>query len=309
MKLIAGTRGSQLALVQTELVAKALGLKFPELAVTQKIIKTLGDKKQGTKAASQSDKRDWVHELEVALLSGEIDFAVHSGKDVPHDINPTTLLIPVLKRSSPHDVFIGKISRGHQIKFDELAAGAVIGTASLRRKAFLLRIRPDLKVVEHRGNVPTRIKKLEESEELSGIILASAGLKRLELNVQAEEIDPKLMVPGINQGILTVQIKSDNIALREKLAGICDQHTKVAFEAERGCAKVLEGDCKSAIGIYAHVSAKEEVTLECAIMSHDGSKIVRLVQSDSFQNAFALGQNVALKLLQNGGKKILQECK
>jgi porphobilinogen deaminase len=166
MKFRLGSRGSALALAQVELIQKAFHEKFPEDELELVIVKTTGDKKQGTPQASISDKREWIHELELGVVEGTIDLALHSGKDVPCEIHEATCLQPVLPRATATDLFIGKNEKGRRIRFEELPNGARVGTASLRRTAQLLRLRPDLEVVELRGNVPTRLRKLDEGQRM-----------------------------------------------------------------------------------------------------------------------------------------------
>ena len=178
--IVIGTRGSDLALAQAKLVARHLETAHPHHSIEIKVIKTEGDRRQGTPLAAQSDKKDWIVDPERALLAGEIDMAVHSGKDVPGELEQGTVIRSILKRATPYDAFVGKIQpHGGRLPFAELSHGAIVGTASLRRKASIRSFRGDVVLRDHRGNVPTRIKKLDDSPDLSGIIVAAAGLERL----------------------------------------------------------------------------------------------------------------------------------
>lgn len=307
MLLKLGTRGSQLALAQSHMVKQALLATEPDLAIDLLKIKTLGDRKQGTSAASQSDKRDWIQELECAIINNEIDFAVHSGKDIPATIHNDTLLLPVLKRANPYDAFIGQQDKEshRRIRFDDLPPGATIGTASLRRKAELLKHRPDLKIVEHRGNVPTRIEKLDQSKTLRGIILARAGLERLQMtDLDYETLPETIMMPAVHQGTLVVQFHKNNKAAHEKLGTLVDSQLLSAWQAERAVAEVLEGDCQSAISIFATTN-KDTVHLRAQVMLPDGQQTITHQATDKLDKATALGINLGKHLIDMGASEII----
>lgn len=307
-KIRIGTRGSKLALVQTGLVADALRRVKPDLEIETIDIKTIGDRKQGTPEAAFGDKKDWIYDLELALLANNIDLAVHSGKDVPPNIEKGTAIFPVLKRATPLDAFIGKLQNGSRITFEELPDGAVIGTASLRRKASLLRIRPDLKIVDHRGNVTTRLKKLDENPELSGIVLAAAGLERLEADIGFHAFPARQLLPALNQGTLVVQSLGGNAAIKDLIQLIRDNNTVITFEAERACAEVLEGDCHSAVGIFAEIK-DSLVVLSCRVMTHDGKRCVDITDSAPQGEAAQLGKRIGQMALERGAKEIIEICK
>jgi hydroxymethylbilane synthase len=301
-----GTRGSLLALTQSELIAAAV--RELGAAVELKQIKTSGDKKQGTTAASKGDKKDWILELEQEVLAGTIDFAVHSGKDVPSDFEPGTEIISVLKREDPRDVFIGRqLGGGKALCWNDLPHGAVVGTASLRRQASIRRIRGDLKLVEHRGNVPTRLTKLAETAELSGIVLARAGIERLGITDCVYEPFAELdVMPAVNQGILCIQFREDRSDLRQLFQKLQDHDTQVAFTAERACVAVLGADCKSSVSVYARTEAGN-VLLSVRIMLPDGSATVEKLDSVSpAAEAAQLGSAVAHEILAAGGKELLE---
>jgi len=309
MKIKIGTRGSKLALVQTNLVADAIRANGAEVELVE--ISTVGDRKQGTVQASKSDKRDWIHDLELAVLEGSIDLAVHSGKDVPAEIAEETLLLPVLERANPFDAFIGKLSpeSGKRLKFSEVSQGATIGTASLRRQAQIKKIRPDLNVVEHRGNVPTRLQKLEDSDLLSGIVLACAGLERLGYqDLGYEQFDGEVMLPAINQGTLCVQCRKDNKDLTTILRAIADPSGQPAFEAERGCVSKLEADCDSAISIFATVK-EDKVELKARLLVPDGTQCIEVSESGHVSEAFKVGEIVGQKLIDGGANQLLEESR
>ena len=311
MKIRCGTRGSQLALAQTKLVIDALEQTHKSLQVERHEVKTLGDRKQGTPQASQSDKKDWIIDLELALLNNDIDFAVHSSKDVPYELEPGTALLPILTRANPFDAFVGrKISPdGRRLQFADLPQGAKVGTASLRRKAFLLQMRPDVLVVEHRGNVPTRVQKLDDSDDLMGIILASAGLDRLKLaDLHYETFSSQNMLPALNQGIMAVQFRADDQPMRDILQSLVDSTTYATWLAERTVAEILEGDCKSAIASFAEYSG-DTLTLSATVMLPDGSESISTKESRTFAQAQALGQIVGHRLLELGAKKIIEKSR
>ena len=307
MKIKLGTRKSALAMVQSELVKEALEKHGVQVELVPMF--TPGDRKQGTSLAAKGDKRDWIEDLEAALLKGEIDIAVHSAKDVPRDISPETMLIAVLKRADPRDIFIGKLKNGSRMKFDELQPGAVIGTASLRRKAELLRGKPELKVVPHRGNVPTRLEKLDNSEEFSGIILAGAGVMRLNFkDLNFEYIPTDIMLPALNQGIIAVQMRKSDNSLRSTIQKITDRETTVAFLAERGCIEIVPADCSSAIGIHATVQ-NEMVTISARVLSHNGHDSISSQCEGPVEEAFELGQELGDLLIEMGAMAILDESR
>lgn len=311
MNIRCGTRGSLLALTQTKMVTDALASSHPSLEVETLEIKTLGDRKQGTPAASQSDKKDWVYDLELALLNNEIDFAVHSSKDIPHEIEPGTALLPVLKRANPYDAFIGKKTGNNyqRLSFSDLPVGAKIGTASLRRRAFLLKMRPDLIVVEFRGNVTTRIQKLDDSDELMGAVMASAGLDRISIpNLTYQSFSSNDMLPAINQGILAVQFRADDEKTKKLLEVIVDSDTQAVWLAERGVAEILKGDCKSAIGIFAQCNG-QSVTLSANVMLPDGSESIVVNDTALKTQSYELGKKVGEQLLERGAMDIIEKSR
>jgi hydroxymethylbilane synthase len=311
MEIRIGTRTSKLALVQTELISSAFRSLFPDMQSSIVDVKTLGDKKQGTPAASFGDKKDWIYELELGVLDGSFDIAVHSGKDVPSDTEANTVLVPVLARTNPFDAFVGRFDPklGRRLKFSEVAEGARVGTASLRRKASLLRIRPDLEIVEHRGNVPTRVQKLDESADLQGIVLACAGLDRLGLqSLGYDTFDPEEFLPAINQGMLVVQYREGRFDLDRLLAPLIDPTTHAIWKAERAVVNIIEGDCKSCVGIFAHM-LRGKLELISRVMLPTGEACIEVRDSDEPENALELGSRVGDKLLQRGAGKILEESR
>lgn len=312
MKCILGTRGSDLARAQTNLVRTELQTRFSEVSFIEQVVKTLGDSKQGTPAANHGDKRDWIHELELELLSGRIDIAVHSGKDIPVEIHTDTVLVPVLARDYPGDVFIGKLKPdGTRIRLTDLQTGNVVGTASKRRQAQLKRMIPGLVVVDHRGNVPTRLRKLEESSMLSGIVLAHAGLERLSLfDEQMECIACNEMLPAVNQGILVVQCRASDADLIEKVKTLTDAVVTACFTAERSCMSLLDADCKSAVGVYAKAQCGTDLlTINAHVYSPDGSTVVAAHMQSALAEAAQSGHAAGVDLLQRGAALLLEEAR
>jgi hydroxymethylbilane synthase len=305
-RIVIGTRGSALALAQSELVKAELISKNPTLTVEIRIIKTEGDRKQGTPLAAQSDKKDWIIDLERALLASEIDLALHSGKDVPAELERGTEVHSILKRATPFDVFIGKRQpNGQRIAFADLPPGAIVGTASLRRRASILSYRSDLTVRDHRGNVPTRIQKLDDSPDLSGIIIAAAGLERLALpDISYEIIDRTIMLPSMNQGALAVQIRQGDSRIQKHMLSLVDRNTAAEFLAERAVSEVLGGDCHSAISIFAEVRG-DSISVAGRVFTKDGKSSVSYTASAPLENAVEIGKLVGQELLVRGGAEIL----
>ncbi len=305
MKLILGTRGSALALKQTEQVIKLLKEVDPTLETTIKIIKTLGDSKQGTAEAAISDKQDWIQGLDTALVSGEIDLAVHSAKDVPVEIHPASQIFPLGVRENPADLLIVKNSQYKNL--DSLPKGAIIGTASLRRQAQILNYRSDLKLVAHRGNINTRIETFKESPTLSAIVLANAGLSRMTIDTSRfYKIDPKIMLPAVNQGCVVGHImlhRNDLLTLMNK---VIDPEVRIAFEAERQCINLLDANCHSAVGVFAKVIG-QELELTCRILMPDGSEKIEASVVGSINNHLQMSEEIAEELVLKGASRIIAE--
>lgn len=265
-KIIIGTRSSRLALLQCyQAIADIQDVSkntLDELIDAEyKLIITTGDAKQGTPEAGQLNKNAWIDKIEEALLDGSIDVAVHSGKDVPKNIASGTKLIAIGKRNIPFDVFIGKKSQNGRVRFSSLR-NANIGTSSLRRQLFLKKHSESFNTQEHRGNVPTRIRKLDESDTLDGIILAAAGLRRLNVDVDYEQLNQDIIVPSALQGTLVAQIREDDERLESILSRVADNDTTLSFIIERDISERLGADCDSCVGIYAYI---DDVSLNLII--------------------------------------------
>lgn len=305
-----GTRGSLLALTQTQLVIDALTQKHPELRVQRLEIKTIGDRKQDTPSASLTDKKDWVYDLELALLNNSIDFAVHSSKDIPHVIEPGTAIFPVLGRGNPRDSFVGKLlESGSRLAFADLPHGAKVGTASLRRRAYLQKMRPDLDVVEYRGNVPTRLKRMDDNGDVMGIVLATTGLERLQLtDLQYETFTTEQMLPALNQATLAVQIREGDAHMQKLFEAIIDVPTQATWRAERVIAERLQGDCRTAMAVFAECN-DNILTLNACVMMPDGSHAITASGFATRDNCNELGNEVADELLRLGAREIIEKSR
>jgi hydroxymethylbilane synthase len=293
-----GTRGSKLALVQTGMVEAALKAAHPGLAVEVKIIQTSGDWKpeQGETRLSetQGGKGLFAREIEYALLAGEIDCGVHSLKDMASHLPEGLVIRHVLKRADCRDAFL---SNGPK-RIEDLPHGAVVGTSSLRRQAMILNLRPDLKIVPLRGNVPTRIEKLR-SKQVDAAVLALAGLQRLKLeNEVATILDPEQMLPAASQGIVGIEIREDDAVTAKLLDAIHDSKTGLVAAAERAALATLDGSCHTPIGAHAVLNA-DVIMLKVLVASPDGVQTFRDEQSGpvhSDADAANLGHVVGMRL-------------
>ena len=303
-KLVVGTRSSQLALWQADFVIGELAKKYPELVVEKRLMTTKGDKILNAPLAKIGGKGLFTKELETAMLEGEIDIAVHSLKDMPVVVPEGLVITAITQRADPGDAFVS-----HKYEsFQQLPAGAKVGTSSLRRKAQLLHARPDLQIEDLRGNVNTRLRKMEE-ENFDGIILACAGLKRLGFGDKIRQVLPQTMcLPAVGQGALAIECRQADKETRELLEFLNDKCTRLCTEAERGFLATVEGGCQVPVGVHA-VSAEAGIRVEAVIASLDGSTLLRDAQEAEVKNAQearAVGVNLAEKLLARGGREILR---
>ncbi|MBA3070898.1 MAG: hydroxymethylbilane synthase, partial [Nitrospirae bacterium] len=254
-EIIIGTRGSKLALWQAEWVKSELQKLNPDLKIELNKIKTTGDKILDVPLAKVGGKGLFVKEIEEAILRGEADLAVHSMKDVPTDF-PTGLHLAVIcKREDPRDAFISGVKgkEFHINSFKELPKGATVGTSSLRRSCQLMSIRPDLKIEQLRGNLDTRLRKLDE-EQFDAIILAAAGVKRLGWAERiTETIEPEVSLPAIGQGAIGIECRVDDDFINKLIAPLNHEETSICVRAERACLKKLEGGCQVPIAAHARL--------------------------------------------------------
>lgn len=254
-KLTIGTRGSKLALVQTELVVQALKAKNPSLEITTKIIVTKGDKNHSPIPLDTVGKAWFTKEIEDALLSGEIDLAIHSLKDLPPEVPDGLRTTPVLERDDPRDVLVAKTAANLR----DLPKGAVVGTDSIRRKAQLLHYRPDLVVKSIRGNVDSRLQKLTD-ENYDGVVLAAAGLSRLDrLDRITQYFTPEEFVPAAGQAVLAAEARHEDHEIWKLLKQIQDATTLLACQAEQAFTSVIGGGCKLPVGCYVEITGNKAV--------------------------------------------------
>lgn len=297
MILTVGTRGSKLSLIQTEIVLDSLKLIYPELEFKVKVIKTLGDKERKKPLFTIDRKGIFEKEIDLAILKGEVDFAVHSLKDVPILEALETIIAAIPKRSSPHDVLISK----GNVPLDALAKGAVIGTGSLRRLAQVKFFRPDLEVRSIRGNVDTRIQKVKRGE-FDGIIVAEAGLERMGLESQiAERFSLDRFASAAGQGALAVVAREDNENVIKLLRSIDHAPTRAEVTAERSLVLSLKGGCRVPIGAIGRADDRT-LSLYGCIFSINSQKRISSFAEGSLDEAQDLGRKVAQSLLEQGAK-------
>ena len=293
MKIRVGTRGSNLALIQTNWAIDRLKEKFPEVEFEVKIIKTKGDKILHLSLDKIGDKGLFVKEIESQLLEGEIDLAVHSMKDMPAEVVEGLKFAAVPKREDPRDVII---LREGLNSFDELPIGATIGTGSKRRKYQLLRKRPDLNIVPIRGNIETRISKIE-SENLDGIVLAASGVLRADLEDKITEYLPvDLMIPAPAQGALALEIRENEEELEKMIDAIKDEISQIQTDAERSYLAGIDGSCHIPMGAYCEVDG-EKLTLTGIFGDEDGEKITVASLEGNRDNPKELGSKLAKLIL------------
>ena len=303
-KLRLGTRGSKLALWQADCVAGEIHKLLPELNIEIVIIKTTGDKILDVALSKIGDKGLFTREIENSLLSGEIDLAVHSMKDLPSFLAPGLTLGAVLKRENPQDVFISH----KNYTLTSLPHQALVGTSSLRRIAQLRALRPDLRMVDLRGNVETRLKKMQE-QDLDGIVLAYAGVKRLGFSDQISEIiSTDLMLPAVGQGAIAIELRAEDYETYKVITPINDHHTNLATKSERALLRELEGGCQVPIASLAQIKG-DQIYLEGLVASMDGQILIKGVQSGHLDQAVEIGQLLAQNLFARGADSILEEIK
>ena len=306
--IVIGSRGSPLAMWQANHVRDAIMAGNEHLRVDIKIIKTKGDQALAAENFSSLVKGLFTKEIENELLAGSVHLAVHSLKDLPTELADDRLDVAVItKREDPADVLVSK----NGLLLDELPAGAEVRTGSLRRKSQLLHKRPDLKVSPVRGNVQTRLGKLDESDS-DAMILAAAGLVRCGLSSRiTERLDPTDFLPACGQGALAIEIKKDDDQLRKILTPLDHKPTRLAVIAERSFLADLGGGCQVPVGAYGRFkNSGPKLTLTGMVSSLDGCEMLRdIVEADVQDDADAekLGLALAAKLQDQGCKAILDE--
>ena len=305
-KLKLGTRGSALALAQTEWVIEKFRRRHPKIAIEKKVIQTSGDTFKGELLAEGGGKGLFVKEIEEALLKGEIDFAVHSLKDLPGILPNDLALACFPKREDARDCLISK--KKETLK--TIAGGARIGTSSPRRTSQILSLRSDLKTMPIRGNIDTRLKKLEVGE-YDAIFLAMAGLNRLALpphpSIFYNRLEPEEFIPAVGQGVLGIETRAkDGVVIRALQEALEDPHTAVAAKAERIFLAAVGGDCYSPIAAHAQVKGNQ-LQMVCWIGSTDGKRFIRLQETGDLLKPEMFGETLAKKALSSGGQIILNE--
>jgi hydroxymethylbilane synthase len=297
-----GTRGSPLAVWQAEWVRSQLLALHPQYKVELVRIKTTGDKILDVPLAQVGGKGLFVKEIETSLLEKQTDLAVHSMKDMPAEI-PQGLCIGVVpERENPLDILISR--EGHAFK--DLPEGARLGSSSLRRGAQVRHVRPDITIHPLRGNLDTRIRKLE-TEGLDAIVLAAAGVRRLGLEDRITEYIPEnIMLPAIGQGALAIEMREDDDATRDLIAPMDHRETRLAVESERAFLGRLEGGCQVPIAAHAKING-DKVDLAGLVAEVDGSVLLRETITGPVDKHEELGVELANQLLERGGREILEQ--
>lgn len=299
-----GTRGSELALRQARTVADAISRRPGAPAVEVVEIRTEGDLLTGIPLSKVDGKAFFTKEIEAALLEGAIDLAVHSLKDLATRLPGGLAIGAVLEREDPRDVLIGR----EPPRFEELPAGARIGTSSLRRRAFLARWRRDIELLELRGNVPTRLERLDRGD-FDAIVLAAAGMKRLGLSSRISAFLPLDRVPpAVSQGAVAVQIRESDEETLRWIRPLDHPPTHLATRAERALLRTLEGGCQVPVGALATVR-NETLRLSAAVCSLDGARWVGGTLDGNASAADALGVELAERLMAEGAAAILEEIR
>ena len=297
-----GTRASALALWQAEWVKAELEKKYPGMTVSLTKIKTTGDKILDVPLAQVGGKGLFVKEIEEAMLANEIDIAVHSMKDVPTMFPDGLHLSCITKREDARDALLTR----NNMKFKDLPQGATIGTSSLRRQAQLMSVRPDFKIMQLRGNVDTRLRKLKEGQ-FDAIILAAAGVRRLGLAENVSEyLDPAISLPAIGQGALGIECRVDDRELNDLIAFFNHQDTRTCVTGERALLRRLEGGCQVPIACYGQM-VNGKLHLIGLVGSVDGKRIIKETIEGEAGKAEKLGVTLAEKLLSKGADVILRE--
>ena len=325
--LVVGTRGSALALWQTNWVLDRLHTQTPQARYVVETIKTHGDRTQGSAVplTQLGDKGIFVAELERALLDGEmdvviqpmqdralveaerratIDAAVHSLKDLPSVLTTGLTLAAVTPREDARDVLVSRSGR----RFAELPEGAVVATSSLRRRAQALHLRPDLRIVDIRGNVDTRLRKALAEDGPDAILLAAAGLHRLGLEGHITEYLPvEMMVPAVGQGALAIEVRASDQRARRLMHRLDSLATRRCITAERAVLATLGGGCQVPIGAHATIAADgATLRLIAIVATPDGKRLLRVEREGAVQRPVALGRQVARELMRQGAGEILR---
>ena len=295
------TRKSPLALVQAEIVRKKLMTAFPGIIAEIVPMNTTGDDNMNISLADIGGKGLFTKELEEGILSGKLDIAVHSLKDMETKLANGLVIGAVIEREDPRDALIAPKHK----TLANLPLEACIGTSSLRRAALLKMMRPDLRIVPFRGNVATRIAKVEKNDAVDATILAVAGLKRLQLESLATELfDTETFIPAVGQGIIAIECQENNSDVRAMLQAIHHGETHYAALCERSMLAAVDGSCRTPIAGYARLE-DGRLRIDALVADKNGSKFVKATRTGNAKDAIAIGEAIAEELLTNGGKACL----
>lgn len=301
-KLVIATRGSKLALWQANHVKNKLESQYKGLSVYLNIIKTQGDIILDVPLAKIGGKGLFVKEIENALINKEADLAVHSMKDVPAELPEGLEIFVNPKREEPFDAFLS----AKYSSLMDMPINGKLGTSSLRRKIQIQKIRPDLNILDLRGNVDTRIRKMVNGE-FDAVILAKAGLNRLGLTEYIKQtFSDNELIPSVCQGTLGIEIRSDDIKLKEMLTFMKDEDSEIVTKAERSFLRRLEGGCQAPIGGFCRIEF-DKLFMKGFISSLDGKEFIAFNEIGERSESEKVGIRLAEKILNNGGKKILEE--
>ena len=308
-----GTRGSRLAVWQAERSREVLGALHPHLRFEIVKIQSHGDEWQNQSIQDLGAIGIFTREIERALIDDQVDVAVHSLKDLPTESPPELVLAALLPRDDPRDALVANALRGFEdaamsVALSALPRAARIGTSSLRRRAQLVRLRPDLEVVDLRGNVPTRLAKVEDGE-LDGIVLSASGLDRLELLPPGcVRLDPEIMLPAPAQGTIALQVRARDAEARALVAEADDHDTRITTTCERALLHALHGGCRVPLGAFAQIEA-ETLTLRARLLTVDGRTLLASSASGPATSPEPLADRVAQELLAQGAAEILDQVR
>lgn len=296
MSLRIATRGSGLALKQTQRVAELISQKFPAIQLETVVVSTAGDRDTKTPIQEIGGQGVFVTDVQSAVLSGEADIAVHSAKDLPAETNPGLVLASVPERADPRDALVGCI-------WNDLPKGALIATGSIRRRSHLSHLRPDLKFQELRGNIETRLLRVDD---VDAILVAKAALDRLGLNPEQMDVLPvSILLPQVGQGALAIECRNEDFEVIQMLKEIEDQKVRSLVDTERAFLAEIGSGCSLPVAAHA-VLEKEKILLKASIASKDGTTLLKA--EDTGVDGNQLGINMANKLLnEEGGERLLNE--
>lgn len=297
------TRKSPLALWQAEEVARQIKTHYPNINVEYVALVSEGDQRLDSPLASFGGKGLFLKELEQSLVAGQTDIAVHSMKDVPAQLPTGLEIVSVLERSDPSDALVSN----DYASLDALPQGAIVGTSSTRRKSQLLRYRSDLHIQDIRGNLSTRLGKLDAGQ-YQALILATAGLQRLGMAERIRQrLEHSVLLPAIGQGVIGIECRADNLSCISMLSAINHMPSWLCSLAERSCGAQLEADCHMPVAVHASFNAEQQLQIKAMVSNLTGTQSIFDQISGSFTEAHALGQRLADQLLKQGATQILAQ--